>query len=85
VTHYWSHGHFMPDGALASNAPRLAGIPGIMIRGALDLGHPIDLFWRLARDWPDSELVLIDEQGHRGGSATDVALVRATDTFSRRR
>jgi proline iminopeptidase len=74
----------MPDGALASNAPRLAGIPGIVIRGALDLGHPIDLFWRLARDWPDSELVLIDEQGHRGGSATDVALVRATDTFSRR-
>jgi proline iminopeptidase len=84
VTHYWSHGHFMPDGGLAANAPRLAGIPGVLIRGVLDLGHPIDLFWRLARDWPDSELVLIDEQGHRGGGATDVALVRATDTFARR-
>lgn len=85
VTHYWSHGHFMPDGAVARNAPRLAGIPGVLIRGALDLGHPIDLFWRLARDWSDSELVLIDEQGHRGGKATDAALVRATDTFARRR
>ena len=74
----------MPDGALARNAARLAGISGVLIRGALDLGHPIDLFWRLARDWPESELVLIDEQGHRGGSATDAALVRATDTFAGR-
>ena len=49
VTHYWSHGHFMQDGALARNAARLAGIPGILIRGGLDFGPPIDLFWRLAR------------------------------------
>jgi proline iminopeptidase len=83
VTHYWSHGHFIPDGALASNAACLAGIPGVLIRGALDLGYPMDLFWRLARDWPESELVLIDEQGHLGGTRTDAALVRAIDAFSR--
>jgi len=34
VTRYWSHGHVKPDGALATNAPRLAGIPGVLIRGA---------------------------------------------------
>jgi len=84
VTHYWSHGHFMHAGALAHNASRLAGIPGILIRGALDFGPPIDFFWRLARGWPESELVVIDEEGHRGGQATDAAVVRATDRFASR-
>jgi proline iminopeptidase len=84
VTHYWSHGHFMEDGALARNAARLTGIPGVLVRGALDFAPPIDLFWRFARDWPESELVVIGEDGHRGGSATDTALVRATDRFANR-
>ena len=83
VTHYWSHGHFIEDGALFRNAGRLTGIPGILIRGALDLGHPIELFWQLARAWPESELVLIDDEGHRGGRATDAALSRATDRFAK--
>jgi proline iminopeptidase len=83
VTHYWSHGHFIEDGVIARNAARLAGIPGVLIRGALDFGPPIDLFWRLARDWPEGELVVIDDEGHRGGSTTDTALVRATDRFAR--
>jgi proline iminopeptidase len=83
VTHYWSHGHFLEDGSLARNAARLAGIPGVVVRGALDLGHPIDLFWALARAWPECELVLIDHEGHRGGPATHAALVRATDRLAR--
>jgi proline iminopeptidase len=84
VTHYWSHGHFITEGALAHNAPRLAGIPGVLISGALDLGAPIDLFWQLARDWPESELVVIDEEGHLGGGATGAAVVRATERFGSR-
>jgi proline iminopeptidase len=83
VTHYGSHGHFLRDGVLAHDAARLTGIPGVVVRGALDLGHPIDLFWALGREWPESELVLIDDEGHRGGAATDAALVHATDTFAR--
>jgi proline iminopeptidase len=82
VTHYWSQGHFIDDGALGRNAARLAGIPGILIRGALDFRPPIDLFWRLARDWPESELVAIDEEGHLGRGATDAAVVSATDRFA---
>jgi proline iminopeptidase len=82
VTHYWSHGHFIADGALAENAHRLAGIPGVLIRGAQDLGHPIELFWALARQWPESELVAVREEGHRGGSATDAALITAADRYA---
>jgi len=80
VTHYWSHRHFMDDGALARDAARLAGIPGTLIRGAFDFGPPVDLFWRLARDWPESELVVIDDEGHLAGGATQAAVVRATDS-----
>lgn len=83
VTHYWSHGHFMPDGALSVNAAQLAGIPGVLIRGSLDIGYPSDLLWRLARDWPESELVVVKDEGHRGGRATNAALVHATDTFAK--
>jgi proline iminopeptidase len=84
VTHYWSHGHFIDDGALARDASRLAGIPGILIRGALDFCPPVDLLWRLARDWPDSELVVIEQEGHLGGDAMDAAVLRATGRFARR-
>jgi proline iminopeptidase len=85
VTHYWSHGHFLPDGGLAANAVRLADIPGVLIRGALDLGFPADLLWKLARDWPRSRLVVIDDEGHRGGPATNAALVCATELFAKQR
>jgi proline iminopeptidase len=84
VTHYWSHGHFIDDGALARNAARLGGIPGVLIRGAFDFAPPTDLFWRLARDWPESEFVFVEEEGHLGGGATDAAVVRAIDRFARR-
>jgi proline iminopeptidase len=85
VTHYWSHGHFLPDGGLGANAVRLADIPGVLIRGALDLGFPADLLWKLARDWPRSRLVVIDDEGHRGGPATNAALVCATELFAKQR
>ena len=83
VTHYWSHGHFIDDAAVARDAAKLAGIPGILIRGALDFGPPIDVFWRVARDWPESELIVIDDEGHLGRGATDAAVVSATDRFAR--
>lgn len=83
VTHYWSHGHFLPESELSTNATRLAGITGILIRGALDLGFPAELLWQLARDWPESQFVVIEEEGHRGGRATNAALVHATDTFAK--
>jgi proline iminopeptidase len=84
VTRYWSQGHFIEEGSLARDATRLAGIPGVLVRGALDLGHPLELFWALARKWPESELVTIDGEGHRGGPATDAAVLRATTRFAKR-
>jgi proline iminopeptidase len=84
VTHYWSHGHFLKDGQLLEHASRLADIPGVLIQGRLDLNQPVDLFWHLARSWPESEFVMIDEEGHLGGKAMDDTILEATTQLASR-
>ena len=39
-THYFSHGAWLEEGALLRDAGRLAGIPGVLIHGRLDMGSP---------------------------------------------
>ena len=86
VTHYWRHAAFLEDGALLAGAGRLAGIPGVLVHGRLDVSSPLDIAWELARAWPDAELVVLDEAGHsaRDPGMTE-AVVAATDRFARRR
>lgn len=65
VAHYFSHAAWLEDGQLLRDAHRLAGIPGVLVHGRLDLGGPADTAWQLARAWPDAELHLVDT-GHAG-------------------
>jgi proline iminopeptidase len=82
VTHYWRHAGFLEDGALLRDAGRLAGIRGVLVAGRMDISSPPDIAWRLARQWPDAELVLIGNEGHGlAGDATTDAVVAATDRF----
>jgi pimeloyl-ACP methyl ester carboxylesterase len=74
--------HWLQDDALLDGATHLAGIPGALIHGRLDLVSPIDLLWRLARAWPESQLTLINTEGHRGGTAMNHAITHATDAFA---
>lgn len=67
VTHYWSHAAFLPDGQILREADRLAGIPGFLIHGRLDISGPPDVPWRLAQLWRDAALTLVDDAGHGGG------------------
>jgi proline iminopeptidase len=83
VTHYWSHAAWLEDGALIRDAGRLAGIPGVLVHGLLDLSGPVDVPWRLARAWPDAELVLIGEGPHGlRDQATRAAVADALDRFA---
>ena len=41
VTHYFRHGAWLEEGQLLRDARRLAGIPGVLIHGRLDLGGPL--------------------------------------------
>jgi proline iminopeptidase len=81
VTHYFSHAAWLDDDELLQRAPRLAGIPGMLIHGRLDLSGPPDVAWRLARAWPGSELHLVPG-GHTGDAEMDRLLREAIDRFA---
>jgi len=82
-THYFSHAAWLEEGALLRDAGRLAGIPGVVIHGRLDLGSPIDTAWELARAWPDARLVIVEDAGHTGGATTRSEILAALDEFAR--
>ena len=43
VTHYFTHGARLEEDQLLRNDDRLAGIPGVLLHGQLDLGGPVDV------------------------------------------
>lgn len=72
--HYYSHDGFLADGVLIREAGKLAGIPGILVHGRNDLGGPVTTAWELARAWPGSELIVIEDSGHTGSTSMRDAL-----------
>jgi proline iminopeptidase len=86
VTHYFRHNAWLEDGVLLREAGALAGIPGIMVHGRLDLEAPLVTAWALARAWPACELVVVGGAGHdaRDPGMGD-AVVAATDRFAAHR
>lgn len=85
VTHYFHHAAWLGDNQLLDGVRQLADVPAVLIHGRLDLSSPLDIPWMLAREWPASELILVDEAGHgtrdRGMAE---AVVAATDRFAER-
>jgi proline iminopeptidase len=82
VTHYWRHNAWLGDGELVREAGRLAGIPGVLIHGRLDISDPLEGAWMLSRAWPGSELHLVEGEGHGAGPTTAGLVVAATDRFA---
>lgn len=82
VTHYFHHAAWLGDEQLLDGAPRLAGIPGVLIHGRLDISGPADVPWLLARAWPGAELHLVPEAGHRGSSKTSELILAAAERFA---
>ena len=86
VTHYFRHNAWLANGILLQQADSLAGIPGIMVHGRLDLSAPLVTAWELAHAWPDSELVIVRGAGHTSTDpGVSESLVAATDRFARGR
>jgi proline iminopeptidase len=81
VTHYFSHTAWLEEDELLRNAPRLAGIPGVLIHGRRDLAGPADVAWKLAQAWPGSELHFVPG-GHSGDDEMDRLNLEATDRFA---
>jgi proline iminopeptidase len=80
--HYFSHGAWLGEDELLRGAARLAGTPGVLIHGRLDLGGPADVPWLLARAWPGAELHFVGT-GHAGGAEMTKCMMTALDRFAR--
>jgi proline iminopeptidase len=65
VTHYWRNAAFLDDDTLLADAHRLRDIPGVIVHGRLDLGAPLEAPYALAERWPNGELIVVDDEGHR--------------------
>ena len=81
VTHYFSHAAWLEEDELLRDAPLLAGIPGVLVHGRLDLAGPPDVAWQLARAWPGAELHLV-AGGHTGDAEMDRLNLEALDRFA---
>jgi len=81
---YFANGAWLEDGILLREAHRLAGIPGVLIHGRLDLGGPLDTAWQLARAWPDAELTVIEDAGHLSNEVSLNHVLNALNRFAGR-
>jgi proline iminopeptidase len=79
---YVQHGAWLEEGALIRDAPRLAGIPGVIIHGRRDMSCPIDTAHELSRAWPGATLVALDDAGHLRADSARRALLAALDGFA---
>lgn len=82
--HYAANGAWLEEGVLLRGASRLAGIPGVLIHGRLDLSCPLTNAWELARAWPDAELVALNGSGHQGSDEKRAQVLGALGKFAGR-
>jgi proline iminopeptidase len=66
VIHYWKHAGFLSERPILSNMSLLAGIPAVLIHGRYDVSLPVRTAWELHKQWPQSQLIVIQDEGHGG-------------------
>lgn len=83
VTHYFAHAAWLEPQFILRHAGNLAGIPGILIQGRLDLAGPPITAWQLAQVWSGAELIILPDTGHTSADESMVdAIVTATDRIA---
>ena len=81
--HFFRHGGWFREGQLIDDAPRLRGIPGVIVQGRYDVCTPMMTAWDLHRAWPEAQLVVVDDAGHAAREPGIAAALRAaTDRFA---
>ena len=62
--HYIRNGFFLAPDQLVREAPRLKGIPGVIIQGRYDLLCPPQVAYALSEAWGNCRLDIVDRAGH---------------------
>jgi proline iminopeptidase len=81
--HYFVNDAFLRSNQLLQDAPRLDGIPGLIVHGRYDAICPLENAWELHHAWSGSELSIVADAGH---AATEPGirgrLVEALDYYA---
>lgn len=81
--HYMVHKGWLKEGQLLRDAPRLAGIPGVIVQGRYDMCTPPRAAWQLKQAWPQVELQIVPDASHLYNEPGILdGLIRATDRFA---
>jgi proline iminopeptidase len=81
--HFFVHGGWFEKDQLIRDAPKLAGIPTVIVQGRYDACTPPMTAWALHRALPEAELRLIPDAGHAFDEPGILdALIEATDRFA---
>lgn len=62
--HYIRSDFFLADGQLLRDAPKLRGIPGVIVQGRYDLLCPPKTAYALSEAWGTCRLQIVDKAGH---------------------
>lgn len=81
---YFSQGAWLEEGALIRDAHRLAGIPGVLVHGRVDLGGPLVTAYELRRAWGTAALHVVEGAGHLGTADTQRHVLDAHAAFASR-
>lgn len=82
VTHYWRHAAFLEEDQLIRDAPKLNGIPGVLIHGRYDVSSPAETPWKLSKLWTTSRLHILDDAGHGGGDSFYTTIIDALNALA---
>jgi proline iminopeptidase len=82
VTHYWANESFLQRGQVMRDLHRVTHLPCVMIHGRHDVSGPLDTAWRMHQAWPGSQLMVLEDAGHGGGSF-NVEIDKALEAFGR--
>lgn len=78
--HYFVNDMFLPDGYVMNNIEKITHLPCSLVQGRYDVICPPWTADELARAWPGSHLVIVNDAGHSAFEpGIRKALVQATD------
>ncbi len=81
--HFFVNRGWFDEGQLIRDAPRLRGIPAVIVQGRYDVCTPPVTAWDLHRAWPEADLVIVPDAGHSYDEPGILdALIVATDRFA---